>query len=624
MAQKRSRATFEADLRAQQSPYVSFGTPLPPLDRQTRDDGSYVPVWKQEVTDAQGRKRLHGAFTGGFSAGYFNSVGSKEGWTPQTFVSSRTNRAKAAQKAEDFMDEEDLADAEESRVLETKGGFSGFGSTADEVGGNDAFMDLFRMGGETMGVRLLKKMGWMDGQSIGSERHEVRAGKALGPGGGEETKPSITVASKMISLIRKTDTKGLGLGREQGLVGNGHKNGRTLNTFSPATKPKKPKPKRGGFGVGILKDTGSDEEDPYDVGPKLSYSRLADKRKPKKAENGIVASNSNPLLASKPVFLKKAVPVSGFRRCHDGKLPIDGFVLSTQGPVSQDKRYAAPQIPEDWQPLKQASAFPGSTETQSTADLAKASTLNPSSRAALLGETPLPGQSVFDFLSPAARDKLAAASNNPNLPAGKYEPSAEPPTGSQEPPIPTLEPQVAATALQRISTGLAPYADDPSKLARYRAFLSHHTNLIDDSSGPDNQLSSTHAELQEFASAATIFAPVSGVMAGRFTSSSAPIETNPANGTPLSSMASKPMAPEQEAARMSMHGVLTRKTLVFAPTRLLCKRFGIAAPLHVQPEPANGVVATSSGGGAARKTAGGADMLGGFVGRFTSGGVQGS
>lgn len=34
----------------------------------------------QQVRDENGRQRLHGAFKGGFSAGYFNSVGSKEGW----------------------------------------------------------------------------------------------------------------------------------------------------------------------------------------------------------------------------------------------------------------------------------------------------------------------------------------------------------------------------------------------------------------------------------------------------------------------------------------------------------------------------------------------------------------
>ena len=32
--------------------------------------------------DEKGRRRFHGAFTGGFSAGYRNTVGSEAGWTP--------------------------------------------------------------------------------------------------------------------------------------------------------------------------------------------------------------------------------------------------------------------------------------------------------------------------------------------------------------------------------------------------------------------------------------------------------------------------------------------------------------------------------------------------------------
>ena len=38
-----------------------------------------VKIQDQIVTDEQGRRRFHGAFTGGFSAGYYNTVGSKEG-----------------------------------------------------------------------------------------------------------------------------------------------------------------------------------------------------------------------------------------------------------------------------------------------------------------------------------------------------------------------------------------------------------------------------------------------------------------------------------------------------------------------------------------------------------------
>lgn len=52
--------------------------------------------------------RFHGAFTGGFSAGFFNSVGSKEGWTPSTFVSSRSKRAEkfSHNNPSTYMDEE--------------------------------------------------------------------------------------------------------------------------------------------------------------------------------------------------------------------------------------------------------------------------------------------------------------------------------------------------------------------------------------------------------------------------------------------------------------------------------------------------------------------------------------
>ena len=32
------------------------------------------------VTDERGKRRFHGAFTGGFSAGYFNTVGTKHGF----------------------------------------------------------------------------------------------------------------------------------------------------------------------------------------------------------------------------------------------------------------------------------------------------------------------------------------------------------------------------------------------------------------------------------------------------------------------------------------------------------------------------------------------------------------
>lgn len=69
MTQKRPRKAFEADLQKEQSPYASVGKPEPPSDPRVRDPGAFVPTWKQDAVDDQGRRRFHGAFTGGYSAG---------------------------------------------------------------------------------------------------------------------------------------------------------------------------------------------------------------------------------------------------------------------------------------------------------------------------------------------------------------------------------------------------------------------------------------------------------------------------------------------------------------------------------------------------------------------------
>ncbi len=69
--------------------YVTLGRPFELLE--TAEDVQKAKSRKdkdQFVTDSQGRRRFHGAFTGGFSAGYYNTVGSKEGekYIPQLFV----------------------------------------------------------------------------------------------------------------------------------------------------------------------------------------------------------------------------------------------------------------------------------------------------------------------------------------------------------------------------------------------------------------------------------------------------------------------------------------------------------------------------------------------------------
>ncbi|KAH8697353.1 putative G-patch domain protein [Talaromyces proteolyticus] len=625
MASKRPRSAFEADLQAQQSPFAFFGTPLPPLDPSVRDDGSYVPVWKQEVTDERGRKRLHGAFTGGFSAGYFNTVGSKEGWTPATFVSSRANRAQKAkqQQVEDFMDEEDVREAEESKQLQTSEDFAGFGSTKSHLAQSGGIMDLLKADGETMGVKLLKRMGWREGQGIGPKvRRKANLGDGTQPG--NEPQPSTHLFAPenapTVTFIRKTDHKGLGFEGESRLESNLLlESGRDDNDNEDApdsffgqrlearkkTKEKKA-PRHGGFGVGILNDTGSDDEDPYSMGPQISYNRTIGgdkkKKKPKGADGGkLTSSSANPLLNNKPVYISKKTSLAGFRKCHDGRLPLEGFVLAdaiSSLSLSSGKVFAPPKIPEGWKPTKTPTTDRDTTGYTSTADAAKASTLDPKTRAQLLGEDQLPGKSIFDWMTPEARERIAKLTGKTDLPPalGEKAPKGYEISDSEKRRniwdlVPKLDKAVAVQALSRAVGGWMPYAEDESKRSRYRVFLEVRAGLKDGL--PDRLPGSTTddwvTEMREFARAAEVFKPVSGVIASRFTSaSSAPklaSDQLDASSPLLTQPASKPEDPAEEAAKIGMFGPMTRSTISFFPTRLLCKRFNIKPPAHVQLDP---------------------------------------
>ncbi|CZT07862.1 related to growth regulation protein WHI2 [Rhynchosporium agropyri] len=630
MSGKRSRANFEADLQAQQSPFVAFGTPLPPLDPDVRDDGSYVPVWKQEGRDERGLKRLHGAFTGGFSAGYYNTVGSKEGWTPSTFVSSRTNRKKDEPKAaqrrpEDYMDEEDIADAEDAKRVQTAEGFAGLGSTQDDTNRRGAFIDLFRIEGETVGVKLLKKMGWKEGQGVGPKvRRKARLEGLEKPGDdANATHLFAPENTHTISFVRKNDHKGLGFDEEMKLSSNHGPGTATPKSEDEdeddggllATKAskKKKKPVRGGIGMGILNDTGSDDEDLYEIGPKISYNRVigGDKKKKK-------AAKINPLLSSKPVFISKRTAMAkaaiGFRKCHDGRLPLDGFILSSIDEFSSVTRsteeYEAPQVPEGWSSSKQPKDGPQSDAYLSTADAAKASKLDPKSRASMLGEATLPGKSVFDFLTTAARNRLASASRKSNLPAALgeipkgYNMTEEERHRDLLAQIPKVDRYTADAALSRGASGFMPYGEDEGKRSRYRGYLEYqagiNTTVPKRSSGvsKDDWLK----ELREFANCAQIFKPMSGMMATRFTSSTtAPklASDPPESASLLSKPTPKAEDPAEQAAKLGMYGPLTRSSKEWYPSRLLCKRFNVKPPAHVQP----GATEHGDETGATRKSA---------------------
>lgn len=508
------------------------------------------------------------------------------------------------------MDDEDIADAAEAQRVQTAEGFASLGSTQDDAARRGGFIDLFRIEGETIGVRLLKKMGWKEGQGVGPKvRRKARLdGIERAGGDADATHLFAPENTNMISFNKKNDHKGLGFDGETKLSANGlgSDTAKSDDEDDDSTNllalriPKKKKPARGGIGIGILNDTGSDDEDPYKIGPKISYNRVigADKKK-KKPVNG----TANPLLKSKPVFISKKTALAraavGLRKCHDGRLPLDGFILGSTDEfssiVQSSDKYIPVSIPENWKSVKTPKVGSQAAVYLSTADAAKSSKLDPKSRALILGEAALPGKSVFDFLSPAARERLVSASGKTNLPAALGEiPEGYAMTDEERrrellAQIPKVDKYTADAALARGASGFMPYSEDELKRNRYRTYLENQAGISPNlpERGPSMSRDDWLKELKEFASCAQIFKPMSGLMATRFTSST--VAPKLASDTPdskdslLSKPAPKPEDPAEQAAKLGMYGPMTRSSQDWYPTRLLCKRFNVKPPAHVQP-----------------------------------------
>ena len=509
------------------------------------------------------------------------------------------------------MDDEDIADAAEAQRVQTAEGFAGLGSTQDDAVRRGGSVDLFRIEGETIGVKLLKRMGWKEGQGIGPKvRRRARLNGLEIPGGdggdGGDMHLFAPENTKMISFVKKNDHKGLGSDGEVRLSSNGlgsnaaksdDEEDDSMNLIAPRI-PKKKKHARGGIGIGILNDTGSDDEDPYEIGPKISYNKVIGDKKKKKPLNG----SANPLLKSKPVFISKKTALAraavGLRKCHDGRLPLDSFILSSAdefpSSVQASNNYRPPSIPEGWKSAKTPKLGSQASAYLSTAEAAKASKLDPKARASILGEAALPGKSVFDFLSSAARDRLASASGKTNLPAALGEiPEGYAMTDDERrrellAQIPKVDKSTADAALARGASGFMPYSEDELKRKRYRTYLENQAGLDANlpERGPSMSRDDWFKELNEFAKCAQIFKPMSGLMATRFTSSTAApklASDGPYSASLLSQPAPKPEDPAEQAAKLGMYGPLTRSSTDWYPTRLLCKRFNVKPPAHVQP-----------------------------------------
>lgn len=603
--------------------FVLVGTPLPSLAKRDPNEGK--PEWEQEVRDEQGRRRFHGAFTGGWSAGYFNTVGSKEGWTPSTFTSSRNSRGKEtqqrpAQRPEDFMDEEDLAELDSTRNLSQQAGYTASTPRTAPAHDDEVLGDLLGLGRATehleqasstseliapktsLGHKILVKMGWRPGSGTGprvtaarralleslySLKPSIAAPKVQGDQTALVFPPDTPMPALADGMTGKKDTHGLGW-EDQGQ----QQPPPQARTVDPMQQNQ---PSSRGFDISVLEE--ADADDVNDIFG--SSETIQDAIQRRRAHQTTAQQSSR--LSETPARKGGSREDDRTRTWHDGKPLPPGFSVEVSQTIDDRRQqgqsdwHAPPAVPPGWKPdpirvWSQAKSSMPPPATLSASSTHNNSQIQASQRADMLGEARMPGP------PPNLQSYL------PQQAASKREGEAE-----QMIQVPRLDAVTARAGLN----GFIPFGNDAQKQQRYVAYLESQVDQSSESAKtirpiPGKTVQQTRVELEEFARSASIFKPMSSAMANRFASAMTKEGAGdvhaPTPGLYQPEVKSRQtieeetkrrereeedrakrekeeaMSDAQRAARAGMFGHLTRSVKDWYPPRLLCKRFGVPDP----------------------------------------------
>uniref|UniRef100_A0A667ZTK3 G patch domain containing 1 n=1 Tax=Myripristis murdjan TaxID=586833 RepID=A0A667ZTK3_9TELE len=577
-----------------------------------------VPLHEQTVKDEKGRfQRFHGAFTGGFSAGYFNTVGSKEGWTPSSFVSSRQQKAeKQHARPEDFMDEEDLSEhGIAPREITTSKEFSSsrrdlarekaqaISALSAPIPGDTLLEELIAPARSSIGVELLRRMGWKEGQGVGprvkrrTNRQKTDGGArvygcAPRPAGSEDSEDSdeefapenVTFAPKDVTPMDfspKVGVQGLGYrGLDPGLALVGRSAPKHIDLFnlqsdrnSQLFGDKQQHTHRGGvagqaFGVGALED---DDEDIYQRDALSNYDTVLGGEEP---GDGLYGWTAPQQYTKKKDHSKDSVYL--------GKI-LEGFTLASKS------IFPPPSLPRDYRPVHYfRPVVDVSSVSPALADALRASRgqlvqggdqsggrhqLDSSQRRALLGETALQGiiklkqdnvrmnicdnskrtAALYIFLLALAKSSLSS----------RFQPKE----------VLASWPDIQGSQTFR------PFEENPSKQARYDLYLRRlkqgDKDALEASLDPNMTEWEKSREREEFVRASILYRPSSSSLASRFTRGKHQEDDNTVE---VSQDQEADVDDKQAAVTMKMFGKLTRDSFQWHPDKLLCKRFNVPDP----------------------------------------------
>ncbi|CAK9785011.1 unnamed protein product [Cutaneotrichosporon oleaginosum] len=512
-----------------------------------------------QARDEKGRRRFHGAFTGGWSAGYFNTLG----WTPSTFKSSRSSRATYQQSAEDFMDEEDRQQMNEDRQLQNTETFQ-----------PDAFAGERSLGDKSARVASYTS------QVVRRPFDPAEAGMAAGAG---------DRAPRNAPEAQGTGGQaGSGSRRIRGRYGR-----RSGGKQAPLCTPR--------YKVAAWV-AGEDDHDPYGADATDRTHYVFDDED----VDGDMIVLGQP--GASNTVADGARNAASAERWHDGRPVLAGFALDPKGVPTETcpsrvwdaVAQTARQLEHSAAPKEALRGEPGRP-------------LSHGQRGVALGEEQRvsSAKSVWEYISEKDRERLqafAAAAKTkaaaPPLSLSRVEEQELPPERATEVVIPPLSPRTASAALQ----GFMPYSDDSEKQERYKSYLrsqTYNTKTPFPTLLPSASVNDINQELETFSQSARVFRPMSYALSSRFTSGSSSLASSdskvPRPGLHLydpsnaSDEFSKPqsteieiqqsLTPRQQAAQDGNYGPLTRVVKDFYPVKLVCRRFHVPDPHPEGPPP---------------------------------------
>ncbi|KAJ7315466.1 G patch domain-containing protein 1 [Desmophyllum pertusum] len=518
--------------------FASFGTPFEPVE----DDAprkKAVPIHEQVVTDTEGRRRFHGAFTGGFSAGYFNSVGTKEGWQPATFVSSRSQKLEQrSQRPEDFMDDEDMGEfGIAPKRITTKEEFLSQGSELQNrrkrvvtsegsegiIPGGPLLQDLVVPVKMSVGVELLKKMGWKEGQGVGPRERRTKKKLAMMMMKRIFFAVGLLFAPKDVDVFTftvKDDKHGLGYrGLDPSTALFGQDNWHGVDPISSRVGRKGISGEA--FGIGAFEEA---DDNIYAVyRPCLTRTQNSELIK-------LLDSMAGQAL------LKK-MPEKTHQDCPKQHFNFNCTHKFDDSKLEQKSTEDAPQ---------------------------KRKILTATDRGEMLGEEPL---------SCASKDKKRVQSVSKDVAA---KPSSAMPSAPTSSSARDLVQKSWSSTHWAGHSSFKPFAKDSAKQARYEEFFEKQTRGAGISNSSMKEWE-REREMEEFAHSASLYRPMNSTMSARFTTAKN-LDDHRTVYEDVPAQESSDTSDQTQAATMKMFGKLTRDNFEWHPVNTLCKRFNIPNP----------------------------------------------